>query len=55
MVLDLAGGRERVLSWGLAFATMGAVVALGPVFVLLLNRAPRLARVPQPAATPGGG
>jgi hypothetical protein len=41
VVLDLAGGRGEVLSWGLAFATMGAAVALGPVFVLLLNREPR--------------
>jgi MFS family permease len=55
MVLDLAGGRERVLSWGLAFATMGSVVALGPVFVLLLNRAPRRASVTRPAATQAGG
>lgn len=38
IVLDLGGGRGNVISWGLAFATMGAVVALGPVFVLLLNR-----------------
>ncbi|MCH9044915.1 MAG: MFS transporter [SAR324 cluster bacterium] len=37
VVLDLAGGREQVMSWGLAFATMGAAVALGPVFVLMLN------------------
>ena len=37
VVLDLAGGREQVISWGLAFATMGAAVALGPVFVLMLN------------------
>lgn len=37
VVLDLAGGREQVMSWGLAFATMGAAVALGPVFLLMLN------------------
>ena len=57
MVLDLAGGRQQGLSWGLAFATMGAVVALGPLFVLLLVREPRI--VPsvssQPAPTQGGG
>lgn len=38
VVLDLAGGRDVLLSWGLAFGTLGAVVALGPVFILWLNR-----------------
>jgi MFS family permease len=32
MVLDLAGG-QTVTGWGLAFVTMGVVVALGPVII----------------------
>jgi MFS family permease len=56
VVLDLSGGREQGLSWGLAFATMGAAVVLGPLFVLLLVREPRAARgvSPRPAPTQGG-
>jgi MFS family permease len=50
VVLDVAGGRGQTLSWGLAFATMGAVVALGPVFVLVLNRTPH----PHPHPVPDG-
>ena len=38
IVLDLAGGGDQVFSWGVAFAVMGAVVALGPLFVMILNR-----------------
>jgi MFS family permease len=55
MVLDAAGGRGQVLSWGLAFAAMGAAVALGPVFVLLLVRHPRVLARPAPAPAQGGG
>ncbi len=36
LVLDLSGGGSSILSWGLAFASMGLVVALGPVFIALL-------------------
>ena len=32
-VLDLAGGSARVEAWGLAFAAMGLVAALGPIFL----------------------
>ncbi|HKI98990.1 MAG TPA: MFS transporter [bacterium] len=56
VVLDMAGGSEQVLSWGLAFATMGAAVALGPAFVWVLVRPSRhvgLATVG--ASTQGGG
>lgn len=56
VVLDMAGGRAHVLSWGLAFATMGAAVVLGPVFVMLLVRHPRTVAEPiQPVTTQGGG
>lgn len=56
VVLDQAGGRALVQSWGLAFATMGAAVVLGPVFVMILVRQPRLlANTARPAPTQGGG
>ena len=38
VVLDLAGGTGSVLAWGLAFASMGAVVALGPLALFVLGR-----------------
>ncbi|MEZ5590705.1 MAG: hypothetical protein R3F53_08365 [Gammaproteobacteria bacterium] len=38
IVLDAAGGQESTLAWGLAFTTMGLVVALGPVAVRGLAR-----------------
>ncbi len=38
VVLDLAGGGASTLAWGLGFATMGAVVALGPLAIALLLR-----------------
>jgi MFS family permease len=38
VVLDLAGGGASLLAWGLAFVTMGAGVALGPLALLLLRR-----------------
>lgn len=38
LVLDLAGGADRVLAWGLAFAVLGLGAALGPLAVLLLTR-----------------
>ena len=42
VVLDVAGGRDAMQSWLLSFGTMGAVVALGPLFVLWLNRGERV-------------
>jgi MFS family permease len=36
-VLDLAGGSGSLLAWGLAFAAQGAVVALGPVALMMLG------------------
>ena len=38
VVLDLAGGAGSVLAWGLAFASMGVVVALGPLALFVLGR-----------------
>ena len=38
VVLDLAGGTGSVLAWGLAFASMGVVVALGPLALFVLGR-----------------
>lgn len=38
IVLDLAGGGASVVAWGLAFAAMGAGVALGPLAIALLGR-----------------
>jgi MFS family permease len=36
-ILDLAGGGASLLAWGLAFAAQGAVVALGPVALVMLG------------------
>ena len=36
-LLDLTGGGRTPVSWGLAFIGMGAVVALGPLFMKLLG------------------
>jgi MFS family permease len=38
VVLDLAGGSQTRLAWGLAFALLGAGVALGPLFLARLGR-----------------
>ncbi len=38
VVLDLAGGRESLLAWGLAFASGGLAVAGGPAALLTLGR-----------------
>jgi MFS family permease len=43
-VLDLTGGNERPLAWGLAFAAMGAGVVLGPIALLFLMPRDALAR-----------
>jgi MFS family permease len=40
-VLDLAGGGDSALSWGLAFLSCGLAVALGPVAILVLGRQSR--------------
>ena len=39
IVLDIAGGNASTFAWGLAFAAMGAGVALGPVALARLGRA----------------
>jgi MFS family permease len=38
VVLDLAGGSDSVVAWGLAFASLGVAVALGPVVLWRLGR-----------------
>jgi hypothetical protein len=38
VVLDLAGGTGSVFAWGLAFASLGVVVALGPLALFILGR-----------------
>ncbi len=38
MVLDLAGGRESLLAWGLAFASSGLVIAFSPLVLATLGR-----------------
>lgn len=38
LVLDLAGGADRVMAWGLAFALLGLGAALGPLALLRLTR-----------------
>ena len=40
VALDLGGGGEEPAAWGFAFATLGVVVALGPLFVLALSGGP---------------
>lgn len=41
VMLDLAGGREAPWAWGVAFAGLGLVIALGPVFLARLRLAPK--------------
>jgi MFS family permease len=38
VTLDLAGGRDSLLAWSLAFAGLGLVIALGPVFLARFRR-----------------
>ncbi|MHA1600641.1 MAG: MFS transporter [Alphaproteobacteria bacterium] len=38
VMLDLAGGRDSQLAWGVAFAGLGLVIALGPVFLAVFGR-----------------
>ena len=38
VVLDVAGGGAEPLAWGMAFATIGAAVLLGPLALALLGR-----------------
>ena len=40
IVLDLGGGKESALAWGLAFASSGLAVACGPLALALLDRNP---------------
>jgi hypothetical protein len=47
MILDGAGGGESLLAWGLAFASSGLAVALGPLAIFWLIRAKRSASGPS--------
>ena len=38
VVLDLAGGSDRVTAWGLAFASLGIAAAIGPLALFMLSR-----------------
>ena len=38
VVLDLAGGRESLLAWGLAFASGSFAIALSPLVLATLGR-----------------
>lgn len=38
VVLDITGRGQGATSWGMAFITMGVVVALGPVFLKMLGK-----------------
>lgn len=38
VVLDLAGGRDSLLAWGLAFASSGLAIALSPLVLATLGR-----------------
>ena len=38
VVLDLAGGRESLFAWGLAFASSGLVIALSPLVLATMGR-----------------
>ena len=38
VMLDLAGGRDNLTAWGIAFAGLGLVIALGPVFLAVFGR-----------------
>ncbi len=40
VMLDLGGGRDSLLAWGVAFAGLGLVIALGPVFLAVFRQAP---------------
>ena len=38
VVLDAGGGGETAMSWGFAFISLGAAVALGPLFLAVAAR-----------------
>jgi MFS family permease len=46
VILDVAGGGESLLAWGLAFASSGLAVALGPLAILWLIRGKPTAGAP---------
>jgi len=50
-VLDIAGGGASLLAWGLAFASSGLAVAMGPLILMTLGR--RAEAPAAPANSPG--
>lgn len=52
VTLDLAGGANEIVAWGLGFATLGIAAALGPVALLILGRE-RGGRRPHPSTGSG--
>jgi len=46
-VLDLAGGGDSLIAWGLAFASSGLAVALGPLVLMTLGRRAEATAVPS--------
>ena len=38
VILDFAGGTSNIVAWGLGFASLGVVAALGPIALLTLSR-----------------
>lgn len=38
VLLDLTGGRDSLFAWGVAFASLGLTIALGPIFLAVFGR-----------------
>ena len=38
VLLDLTGGRDSLFAWGVAFASLGLMIALGPIFLAVFGR-----------------
>lgn len=56
VVLDLAGGRDSLFAWGLAFASSGLAIALSPLVLATMGRrAARDAGDPESADGPNPG
>jgi len=55
IMLDLFGGAERTLAWGMAFVSLGVGAAIGPVAFMLFGRSARgrHGRRPRAVAAPG--
>lgn len=47
IVLDVTGGGQSILSWGMSFISMGIVVAMGPLFLAFFNRTETIRPLPD--------